>query len=115
MGSNRKPIRLAKEVIASAAGTLSRKIYVPCTLERIVVRFPPGSEGDLRLTPYIITPQGIKQVVYDVDDAVAADGYLSGDDYTHVFLVSLEVPVKSIIGVDYNNTDAINAHFFEVS
>jgi hypothetical protein len=109
----RKPIRLALVAPASASDKLERKIYRRANLERLVVFFPPGPMGDLRLIPKVRYPNGDEMNLIQADDAGLALDYLEGDDYRYEFLISLALPRYSVLVLEYNNTDAVYEHFFD--
>lgn len=111
----RKPVRFAYTVPVSTSGELSRQVDEPCTLERMIVRFPPGPAGDLRVTCYIQRPDGYRQNVVLRDGSGTGNDYLAGDDFTFDYKISLPVPAKSYLVVGYSNVDANNTHFFDVS
>ena len=114
MAEVRKVIRFAKSVAASAADTMTRKLNEDATLERCVVKFYPGTELDLRVTPYIKTPEGGVIDIISRDTAAAGDAYLTGDDYVFDFKISLPIHKGWLLCVDYDNQDAANAYNLEV-
>ena len=114
MGVQRKAIRFAGSIAASDSDTWSRTIQDNATLEKVIVHFPPGSEGDLRVTPYILDAQGQRFPVILVDDDGNVNTYLTGDTYTFDIPVSLPVKKGWTVNVDYDNQDAVNAHFVDI-
>lgn len=111
----RKPIRFALSVNASTNDIMEYTVREDCTLERMVLCFPPGSAGDLRLTPYITPPdKGPIIPIIERDDDESANSYLSGDDYVYDLRLSMPIRKNSKICVSYNNVDATYAHFFDM-
>ena len=113
----RYAVRFAEEIVAATAGTWVYTVPVDAVLEAMFVHFPPGSEGDLHLTPYILGsgPGGPRTEILARDNALASDAYLSGDEYSRLYDVRLPLPRRCQICVDYANVDALLDHWAEIS
>jgi len=83
--------------------TLREPIKADGTIEEITVRFYTGQEGDLRARPYILKRTG---ALVDLVTYVGELNYLSGENDTLVFDVSMAVQKDDKVCVEFQNVDA---------
>lgn len=113
----RQTILLAYTVPASgdsnAAGATQVEFPVlrACKVTGLLIRFYPGPELSLQLTPYVRYQQERQGLV---PFAPSGKQYIDGDDDIIPFEVDMPARMGSYIGIGYLNTDATNAYDFRV-
>jgi len=79
--------------------------------------FPPGSGGDLHVTPIYEDVFGNELnliAIGDVDSDDPGDDYLSGDSLARDYTPNFETQEDGYLVVEYENNDAVNEHWFEL-
>ncbi len=114
MNLARKPVWFKFNVPASGSGELVYQVQDDCTLERLFARVWAGVEWSLKLTPVLRSPTGVVEYILETDDAGSGDRDISGDDDFFDIKLALPVPSGWSLVLQYQNTDAVNAHRFIV-
>lgn len=110
----RKAYRIFKEILAGTTEIFKVTIKADCTLEKMRVKFYPGPEGDLQITPYYIKPDNVRINVIGTDDDNKSPRYLAGDDVVFEFEVGLAMKEGTILYFECVNTDTVNSHYVDV-
>lgn len=97
-------LAIRKEVAAGAQGELVERIKDDGRISEVRARFYAGQERALRVKPYILhKAQRVEDIFTYVE---GSETFLSGDDDTFTFPVSVSVQYDDEIRVWYENTSA---------
>lgn len=96
---------------AAGATQIEFPVLRACKVTGLLIRFYPGPELSLQLTPYVRFREERQGLV-----PFAPNGkqYIDGDDDTFPVEVDMPAPMGSHIGIGYLNTDSVNAYDFRV-
>lgn len=103
--------RFALTVAASGSGELKSDVDFPARVVEVAVRVYAGNELSLQLVP-VLRYRG--EATPLVEFAEGGHQYIVGDDDAFVFKTDVDAPRGSTLGVQYTNTDAVNAYDFAV-
>lgn len=107
--NTRETISFRKVIAAGANGiNFAEEIKGDATIEKLVVRFYPGQQKSLQVTPMVKfrTEEMYSLVRY----ATGTDGYLTGDDDTLEYPLGVEVQTGDQVVIYATNTDSTNAY-----
>lgn len=85
-------------------------------IRHVQVRLPPGSTGELHIIPYVKGRAGGRPSCVEFSSvASGGDQYLAGDDVLIDLDCDFPVYQGDIVQAWYDNTDAVNDHWFAMA
>jgi hypothetical protein len=91
-----------RSVAAGEVGTVRERLKADGTVEEVRVRFYPGQEGALQVTPYVLHKGERREDLLTYPEGV--NRFLSGDDDYVIFPLSISFEYDDEIRIDYKNT-----------
>lgn len=113
---SRHGLTFARQVPALEDDRLVHEVDEDATVEGVTARIYQGAENTLRLNVKHIPASGSPvSLVETVDDDGDGKDYIDGDDDAWSWRPAVPVEQGDKLVVDYENTDASNAHNFRVN
>jgi hypothetical protein len=97
-------LAIRKQIAAGATGTLSERIKDDGRISEVRARFYAGQERALRVKPYILHKAQRTEDMFTYVEG--SEEFLSGDDDTFTFPVSVGVQYDDELKVWYQNTSS---------
>lgn len=97
-------IAVRKEIPANTIGELSERVKDNGRIQEVTVRFYAGQERALKVRPYVMHKAQRPEDMFTYVEG--SEAFLSGDDDTFTFPVTLNVEYDDEIRIWYSNTSA---------
>lgn len=98
-------VPFTKKALAGTTGYMTFRVPSNGTVEELRVRFYPGVEEALQVTPFI-ERKGGSAPDYLIEQVEESDTFLSGDDDYLVFPITYAVNQNDFLKIYYNNTSS---------
>lgn len=95
-------ISIRQSISPLQVGSMKERLKDNGFVEEVRIRFYPGVERTLKVTPYILHKENRKEDLFTF--MTNTEGNISGDDDYFVFPCSIEFAYDDELCVDYNNT-----------